>query len=60
MNIFRDVLLNMPRLFCLFCVLVIPIIVVFRIGGDIDYTYDVDTSYGKFSIANLGFDSAKC
>ena len=32
----------------------------YRAGGDIQYEYEVSTSFGQYSIANLGMDTIRC
>lgn len=50
----------MPKLFCLFFILSIPIIALYRNNSVIDYELDVDTNFGKFSLANLGMNKKQC
>ena len=38
----------------------IPIIVIYRTGNGINFHLEVKSIYGKWSIANLGFDSVHC
>ena len=42
------------------CVLSIPLIAIYRSGVGIDFNFDVASTFGQFSIANLGSDSVKC
>jgi hypothetical protein len=41
-------------------VLSIPMIAIYRSGGGIDFNFGVASTFGKYSIANLGSDSVKC
>jgi hypothetical protein len=60
LNIFKKQLMEFPKLFCFFLILTLPIIIIYRIGDDVDYVLNAHTTFGGFSIANLGMDSVKC
>ena len=50
----------MAKVFSLIALFSIPVIILYRSGGGINFNIDVKSRYGLFSIANLGMDTVNC
>lgn len=59
MMFFYKFLVDMPRIFGLFTIFALPIIYCYRGFDNGMNLQSIHTSYGKYSIANLGMDSIK-
>ena len=60
LNIFKAYLEDMRNIFCLLAFSSIIVIYIYSTGNGIDTALNVQSVYGKFSIANLGMDSVHC
>ena len=60
MNIFRIFTGDLRSLLLILTILCVPIIVIYGTGDKINYNQEVESKFGKLTIANLGYDSVHC
>ena len=51
---------DLKWLFFILTVVSIPMLVIYGTGNTLNNGMEVKSNFGKFTIANLGFDSVKC
>ena len=50
----------MRTLFFIVLLIALPVLFIYRLGDGIDWNFAVKSTFGEFSIANLGMDNIQC